>query len=582
MTTPLDLRSSRAGALLLACSGVLPLGDGAAPSEAVEAPALEALWGPRAAEHVLNRAAFGAPSEEVVRWAEAGPVALVDHLLHPGPLPEPFFVEPFRIEGSALRGLDRRERRVALIRARSRDRGHLQAFTSWWIDEMVAGDAPLRERMTLFWHDLLPSTMTKVKRSESMIRQNELFRAQALGSYAELLRSILRDPAMLTYLDAGSNRKANPNENLAREAMELFSLGEGNYTEEDVREAARALTGRSVDGDGQYVESEKHHDRRRKQILGQRGPLDGDDLADILLAQPSCARYVAARLLAHFEGVVPDEQRLESYAETLREHDYELRPFLRRLFLDPDFYRPEILGARVSSPVEYVVGIARRLEIHPPPLALARASELLGQELFEPPSVAGWDDGEHWITTSTLMDRGNVVGLLLGVLERQGEERAFDTAGEPATGEAMSSVMMEEIELVPEPDSMQGSEMAMESMSMMSMQGSEPDDEPGASRVERFGRLLDKINYMPRVYLAARLERRGATSDARIADELLEDLLGVEPPPETRAWVEAEVERIRAQLGVDEDALVEAGARAEPSLRALAHEILALPEGQLH
>lgn len=572
MTTPREPRRQpqRASAFAL-----LPLARAGGTDD--PGGALEALWGPRAAEHLLNRAAFGAPKDEVARWAQAGPGALVEHLLDPGELPEPFFVEPLDVDRAALRRLDRDERRRALIRARTRDRDQLRAYTAWWMGELVAGVAPLRERMTLFWHGFFPSTMTKVKRSESMIRQNELFREHALGSYAELLHGILRDPAMLVYLDAGSNRKARPNENLARETMELFSLGEGHYTEKDVREAARALTGRSVDGHGAYVFFEKRHDHGRKRILGKRGRHDGDGFADLLLAREECARHVAGRLLVHFEGVEPDAERLASYAGTLRDHDYRLEPFLRRLFLDPAFYRDEIVGARVGSPFDYLVGASRRLGLDPPGIALARAGEILGQELFEPPSVAGWDEGEHWITTATLMDRGNLVGLLLGVLAIEPEDVLPEP--EPSMEPAMAMASTDG------GDERGTMEEATGAMAMASMEESGMDragEGPDASRVERLAHLLDKLNYVPRLNLTARLARRGATSDVRIADELLEDLLAIEPPPETRAWLVAELGRARAERGIEEGALLGTGAEAEHVLRTLAHRLLALPEGQLH
>src|SRR5258707_11922983 len=176
-----------------------------------------------------------------------------------------------------------------------------------------------------------------------------------------MLAGMPKDPALLTYLDNQVNKKGNPNENLARELLELFSLGIGNYQEQDIKEIARALTGRGVDGHGLYSYNKGAHDDGEKSFLGEKGKFDGDDVVRIVLAQGACPRYVARRILAYLEGAEPAKERLAEYAAFLRAQNYELRPFLKKLFLDPAFYREEILGARVQGPVEFLVGMSRRL-----------------------------------------------------------------------------------------------------------------------------------------------------------------------------------------------------------------------------
>ena len=308
---------------------------------------------------------------------------------------------------------ERREARNVFVRE---DRELLQRFSDWWVAEMSAGAQPLREHMTLFWHGHFTSSHREVRDAEALIRQNQLFREHALGNFGTLLRAVLRDPAMLVYLDNDQNTKESPNENLARELFELFTLGEGHYTEGDVHEAARALTGWDVRFPEGAVFMRGQHDRGQKSVLGTSAELDGDGLVDLILAREECARWIAGRILHYFEGREPDPERLERYAEFLRESDYELEPLLRALFVDPDFYAAEVVGTRISGPIEYLVGASRRLGLEPPSRLVWIAAGQLGQRLFEPPSVKGWEGGRAWIGTSSLLQRGNAIGLFLGVV----------------------------------------------------------------------------------------------------------------------------------------------------------------------
>lgn len=553
-----------AGLLLLCASAAGRTGTGA-----VE---VELTWNSRAVEHLLNRAGFGARPEEIERWVEAGPKALVERLLDVESPEEPYFYDRLEVSRDALADMDREGRRRAMQRLKAADKRQLQGFLAWWVDELVNGEYPLRERMTLFWHGFFTSSVTDVKRSYPMIRQNELLREHALGSYADLLRKILRDPAMLRYLDNDSNKKASPNENLARELMELFSLGEGNFTEQDVHEAARALTGRTTSR-FDYLYRARQHDPGKKTILGVTGRADGDDLVDILLAQDACPRWVAGRLLEYFEGVAPTEQRRADYAAFLRREHYEIRPFLRRLFLDPRFYRDEVVGARVLSPIDYLVGSCRRLGLDPPPAFLVAASGLLGQRLLAPPNVKGWEEGPAWITTSSLMQRGNVMGALLGVVVPRAER--LDPFEQFAAMDAERPAM----------DS--GADMAMDGEALMSAgdrvaRPAAPYSPPKArpSQLDRLITLVDRANYRPRMNLIARITRRGLLVDRDIVDYLLDELLAIEPPAETRELLLEHLRRERRSYGI-EGRLVNSGAVGERILRRLAHLILSLPEAQL-
>ncbi|MEE8467087.1 MAG: DUF1800 family protein, partial [Planctomycetota bacterium] len=217
---------------------------GSAPGEAQPAPEAPE-WNARNVEHLLNRAGFGARPAEIRRWVEAGPQATLAHLFATRAALDPFYVEPLLVDRERLAGLDPETRRREVAVLCAQNRRQQQSYLGWCVDRMVGGVEPLRERMTLFWHGFFTSSTSEVKFSFAMIAQSQLLREHALGSYRELLAGILRDPAMLIYLDNVSNRRDHPNENLARELLELFSLGEGNYSETDVLEVARALTGYS-------------------------------------------------------------------------------------------------------------------------------------------------------------------------------------------------------------------------------------------------------------------------------------------------------------------------------------------------
>jgi hypothetical protein len=232
-----------------------------------------------------------------------------------------------------------------------------------------------------------------------------------------MLHEIARDPAMLEYLDNNRNRKGAPNENFAREVMELFTLGPGNYTEEDIREAARAFTGWTFQGD-RFVLNDRQHDFGDKTVLGRKGKLDGKAVLDILLDQPAAPRFIASRILGFFVTPEPPDTMIARYAALLREHQWHLRPVMRSLFLDPEFYSDRYACSRILGPVEYSVAIARKLpsETKPPAFMIALACDSLGQSLLAPPNVKGWEGGEAWITTSTLLDRGNLALAMVGGL----------------------------------------------------------------------------------------------------------------------------------------------------------------------
>jgi uncharacterized protein (DUF1800 family) len=272
---------------------------------------------------------------------------------------------------------------------------------------MLETDQPLVERMTLFWHNHFTSSVAKVRYPPALYRQNLLFRREAFGNFGRLLKAIARDPAMLVYLDGAGSVAHQPNENFARELLELFTLGEGHYGEADIKNAARAFTGWSMDREtGAFVERRQDHDGGEKTFLGQTGAFGGDDIVAILLRQPRTAELVCEKLWREFVSLTPDPAEIARLAAILRNGGYEMKPVLRAMFLSPAFRDPANRGTLIKSPVDLVVGSVHLLGLPvPEKTQLVRMMQGLGQLPFDPPNVKGWRGGESWITTYTLLLR---------------------------------------------------------------------------------------------------------------------------------------------------------------------------------
>ncbi len=293
------------------------------------------------------------------------------------------------------------------------DAHRLQA---WWLYRMLFTPDPLAERLTLLWHNHFATSQLKVDDLTAMKRQNDTFRRHARGPFGDLVKAMLCDPALLAWLDAPSNRKGKPNENLARELMELFTLGVGHFSERDVKEAARALTGRTVT-QGRYTFRPHWHDDGTKTILGTTGRFDGEKLADILLDQPAIAQRLAWRLCQTFLGEnVADDSAIASLADQMRNDRLHIGPAVETILRSELFFSARNLHAQVSEPVAFAVGKVRSLELfNPPPstLLLAEWSRRLGQELFFPPNVGGWPGGRNWLSGRTVVARANFAAALV-------------------------------------------------------------------------------------------------------------------------------------------------------------------------
>lgn len=368
------------------------------------------------ARHLLNRTGFGASPRELARFAELDYEAAVDALLDGArrePLtPAPRWVHEPPPDPRLRKGLSREERKR--WRELLRERG--LELKAWWYRELLETDSPLTERMTLFWHNHFTSDLRKARWPGLMHAQNRLLRRHALGDYRALLHAIARDPAMVLYLDSQSNRKGKPNENFARELLELFTLGEGHYTEADIQEAARAFTGWGIERrTGRFRFRPERHDDGPKTFLGSTGRFGGDELIDRILARPRAGEFIVEKLWREFVSLEePDPGEVRRLAALFRDGGYQLEPLLRALLLSPAFRDPKRRGTLVKSPVDLLVGTLRTFSV---PVAdarpLAMAGRRLGQDLLDPPNVKGWAGGIAWISSDSLLARQAVLRRFL-------------------------------------------------------------------------------------------------------------------------------------------------------------------------
>ena len=360
-------------------------------------------WNLRRVVHLHRRAAFAASWDEIQRDLKDGPQASVDRLLAGKSRRQGV---PAEFEATA--------KLLAESAVNSNDPGRLKA---WWVYRMLFGPDPLTERLALMWHNHFATSNLKVEDLAAMHQQNQHFREFARAPFGKLLNVVVRDPALLRWLDAPANRKGHPNENLGRELMELFTLGIGHYTEGDVKEAARALTGWTVSDEGRFEEVPARHDDGEKTVLGHKGKWKGDDLVRMVLEHPATAHRLAFRVCELFMGEgVAAAAGVEELAEGLRRRDLDIGWAVETVLRSRDFFVDSNLGRRVLSPVEYVIGPARALELFDPPsstLVLAEWAARLGQDLFYPPNVGGWPGGRTWLTTRSVIGRANYAAALV-------------------------------------------------------------------------------------------------------------------------------------------------------------------------
>src|SRR5882757_3492794 len=380
-------------------------------------PLSASRWDHATAAHLLNRAGFGGPPADIQNLADLGPEKAVAFLLDyekiPDPTPNPEWAKPDPERMRKIRDVNQRgtpeEKKQLQKEEQQLQREHMMELRGWWLNRMAKGPRPLQEKMTLFWHGHFATSVEKVRSAYFMWRQNELFRRLATGNWQQLLLEAGKDPAMLIWLDQAQSNKQHPNENFAREVMELFALGEGHYTEKATTEGARALTGWSLERlDEKFVYRPRIHDEGEKAFLGRTGNLDGDDVIAQIIEQPQAARFITAKLWDYFAGQYPADELNTALATVFRANGNNFKPFLRVMFRSKEFYSAAIVRNQVKSPVQWLVGSVRVLECDlPPTLVSWGMTRQLGQDLFAPPNVKGWDGGVAWITTNTLLTRYN-------------------------------------------------------------------------------------------------------------------------------------------------------------------------------
>jgi uncharacterized protein (DUF1800 family) len=359
-------------------------------------PSSQTPWDVRAAAHLYRRAGFGATPAELDTAVKAGPMNAVQTLLSETTEPQSYLTQMSSLADASLAT------------------GNPERLSAWWAYRMLSTPAQLLEKMTLFWHGHFATSAEKVQDAELMFVQNQLLRKFAVGDFAGLLLEISRDPAMLVYLDSASNRKAHPNENFAREIMELFCLGEGNYTEQDIRELARCFTGWEVKR-RKFRFNRYQHDSGTKSVLGDSGTFGGEEGVGIVVGQDSAALFIAAKLVKYFvmDEPQPSPELLAPLANFLRDQDMQIGPTVQKILNSNLFYSKHSVGRKVRSPVELAIGFLRTLDGSTDSYKLAEALQRLGQGLLYPPSVKGWDGGRTWINSSTLLARSNLIRSLL-------------------------------------------------------------------------------------------------------------------------------------------------------------------------
>ncbi|MDF3130337.1 DUF1800 domain-containing protein [Kiritimatiellaeota bacterium B1221] len=373
-------------------------------------------WNRQTAAHLAVRAGLGPTPRQLDELEQMAPSEAVEQFLrYPAestrnqtpdwfhaPLAQSRF--PKGMDRKAFYALEKEERQNLQREYNKVLRKNLEKTREWWMERMVQSPHPLEEKLTLFWHGHFATSVQKVRDPYPMLLQNLMFRERGRGRWRDMILALSQDPAMLIYLDNARSSKRKPNENYARELMELFTLGEGNYTEEDIRNAARAFAGWSIDPqEWTFKQRTGQMDTGRKVFMQAEGRLTGEDIIDEILKQPAAADFLAERLWTFFASETPNKSAIDHISRSLKDENFDLSAALRVLFTHEDFYHPSVIRGQIKSPVQLSVQLVRTLNAQVPPgKSMVKASKQLGQNLFEPPSVKGWDGGAAWITASNL------------------------------------------------------------------------------------------------------------------------------------------------------------------------------------
>jgi uncharacterized protein (DUF1800 family) len=561
-------------------------------------------WTAERAAHLLARAGFGGTPEDAARLAAMTPAEAVRSFVHVETA-DNSHLQPFDHSGIHDPGLEPFPESRPAATDRAKETGEsmgvkvkptgnrpLQAATNkffywlrasaletgrvdyWWANRMLTSNAPLQEKMALFWHGHFANNEDKVRDYRKLLNQLELFQAKGLGNFRDLTVAVAQDPAMLSFLDAGKNVKGAPNENFAREIMELFTMGVGNYTEKDVREAARAFTGWNY-LDLKFVVNADQHDAGQKTFLGRTGNFDGVQIIDIIMQQPVTANFMAGKLYRYFVREDLDPTLQAKLGDILRRNKYEIAPFLEAVFLSKDFYSDASVGTRIQGPVELAISTYKKLGLKSVPGVpdFNAATGALGQRLHAPPTVAGWAQGRNWITPGLLLERGNFARDVLfpdinfippdrynfapdirQVSQRIREGADITTATSQAEG-----VVVAESNMAADRDEDFNTRYASYRGWQMAIQ-----------RVKAIPRDTARID------LSAMVREKGLTNTAQVVDYFIARFLRVQPAADARTRLIAFLD---SDLGTPD--IRRAETYMEDSLRMLTHLIMSLPEYQL-
>lgn len=574
-------------------------------------------WSPDRAAHLLERAGFGGPPQEIDRVAAMTPEAAVRHLVHyqdrdnshlpafdesgvfdptldPFPKSRADAVRIARVNGESM-GVKVKpggsrplqpvvDRFFYWLRA---DALEMRRAGQWWAQRMLVTQRPLQEKLALFWHGHFATSDTKVRDYRKLLKQLELFWQHGNGNFRDLLIGVAQDPAMLVYLDAGENIKGHPNENFGREILELFTLGVGNYTETDIRAASRAFTGWTHIG-LDFVVKPELHDEEEKTFLGHTGNYDGIDIIDIILKQDVAARFIVAKLYRYFVRQNPSPKLVAQLGAILREHQYEIAPLLTTIFLSRDFYSPPAYGTQIKSPVHLVVSTYRKLGLTDIPGVpdFNITARDLGQELFHPPNVAGWEGGRSWITPALLLERGNFARAVFfpDMVNFRPPDRWMPVtnqkvAAKIAQGYEITAATLETADTAMSGNAMEPS--GSESMSMFNMMAGADEDyntRYGSTHgwQEAFRRVKPIRRYAAQLSLTSIVTQAGLTTTSEVVDYFLGRLLRVPLAEEDR---QALIDFLTQELGTEQIELTVT--YLEEPVRHLVHLVMSTPEYQL-
>ena len=447
----------------------------------------------------------------------------------------------------------------------------------WWANRMIATETPLQEKMALFWHGHYAVNESKVRDYRKLLKQLELFHEMGTGNFRDLMVAVAQDPAMLSFLDAGVNVKGAPNENFAREIMELFTMGVGNYTETDIREGARAFTGWNY-LDTQFVINEDQHDDGIKTFLGHTENFTGIDVIDIIMKQPVTAEYIANKIYRFYVRDDPGPRLQKALGNTLRDADYEIAVLLETIFRSKDFYSASSVGTHIKSPVELAVSTYRKLGLDYVPGVpdFNQATGALGQTLFRPPTVAGWAGGRSWITPGLLLERGNFArDVLFPDINFIPPDRRNRNPEIQSVARRIREGL--DISTATQPSSM-GEGQIMAESNMLADRDEDFNTRYGSFRGWQMA--IERVKPIPRhtarLDLSQMVLEQDLKDTSEVVDYFIARFMRVAPDGDTRRML---VQFLESELGTSD--IDEASTYMEDALRMMLHILLSQPEYQL-